>query len=86
MDKAGNLYGTTRGDGVYGFGSVFKLTPSSGTWIYTSLHDFTGGTDGANPYGGVILDPNGNFYGTTAAGGNLSACSGGCGVVFKITP
>jgi uncharacterized repeat protein (TIGR03803 family) len=86
MDKAGNLYGTTRGGGKYGFGTVFKLTPLNGTWTYTSLHDFTGGADGANPYGNVISDSNGNLYGTTAAGGNLTPCSGGCGVVFMITP
>jgi len=81
MDGAGNLYGTTYSDGAYGAGSVFELTPSNGAWTYTDLYDFTGGDDGANPYGGVTLDANGNLYGTTAFGGASDA-----GVVWKITP
>jgi uncharacterized repeat protein (TIGR03803 family) len=49
------------------------------------LHAFTGtGGDGANPYDGLVQDPKGNLYGTTLNGGSSSACSGGCGVVFKI--
>ena len=68
-------------------GSVFKLTPSGGDWIFTDLHDFTGGRDGAFPFGRVILDANGNIYGTTVSGGDLSRCQeSGCGVVWKITP
>ncbi len=89
MDAAGNLYGTTQGEG-FGYGTVFKLTPSGGDWIYTNLHSFTGGTDGAFPYSPVTLDSNGNIYGTTFAGGDLSECQGfasrGCGVVWEITP
>ncbi len=81
MDSAGNLYGTTVGAGAYGYGSVFKLSQSDGIWAYTSLHDFTGGSDGAYPYGSVVLDANGNLYSTTSAGG-----SSGNGVVFEITP
>ena len=45
-DAAGNLYGTTNRTGAYGMGAVFKLTPSGYGWKYTSLHDFTGGSDG----------------------------------------
>lgn len=86
MDQAGNLYGTTLCDGRYGYGSVFKLTPSGDIWTYTSLHDFTGGSDGANPFGGVVFDAIGNIYGTAAAGGTGSACTDNCGVVFEITP
>ena len=81
MDAAGNLYGTTECDDAYGKGSVFKLTPSGPPWTYTSLHDFTGGSDGANPVGGVILDASGNVYGTAAAAG-----TNGRGVIFEITP
>ena len=73
-------------DGAYGYGSVFKLTPQYGGWTYTDLHDFTGGTDGAYPYGGLVLDANGNLYGTTPRGGNPNYCFDGCGVVFEITP
>src|SRR5208337_1182289 len=81
MDAAGNLYGTTAADGKHQLGSVFKLTPSNGVWTYTSLHDFTGGNDGEFPYGGVVLDPAGNLYGTAAEGGYS-----GNGVIYEITP
>ncbi len=57
---------------------------------YTVLHTFKG-ADGANPYGSLISDQNGNLYGTTIGGGNMTntACqnnpfSTGCGVVYKI--
>jgi len=81
MDTAGNLYGTTVEDGTFGAGTVFELTPSGGGWIYTDLHDFTGGSDGSDPFGGVILDAGGNLYGTTEMGG-----ANGDGVVFEVTP
>ncbi len=81
MDTAGNIYGTTISSGAYGYGSVFKLTYSSGLWTYTSLHDFTGGADGGNPIGNVIVDRDGTVYGTAS-----SEASGGYGVVFEITP
>ena len=80
MDGAGNLYGTTVCDGAHGRGSVFKLTPSDGNWMYTSLHDFTGGNDGANPSSNVVFDAKGNLYGTVNGG------SQGVGVVWEITP
>jgi uncharacterized repeat protein (TIGR03803 family) len=81
MDQARNLYGTTRCAGANGLGSVFKLTPSDGGWIYTALHDFTGGSDGGYPLSNVIFDTTGNFYGTASTGG-----SHGDGVVWEITP
>jgi len=84
-DGAGNLYGTTEidpgnGGGTF-LGSVFELTPSGdGTWTYTSLHGFTG-PDGEYPYSNVVIDANGNLYGTTSSGGLY-----GYGVVWQITP
>ena len=51
LDSAGNLYGTTCTGGALGYGAVFKLTHSNGAWTYSSLHDFTNGSDGANPVG-----------------------------------
>ncbi len=88
FDSAGNLYGTTHGDGAYNFGSAFKLTLGSGGWAYTSLHDFTGGTDGGYPRSSILFDKNGNMYGTAAGGGtgDPSKCDGACGVIFEITP
>src|SRR5664280_220485 len=89
MDSGGNLYGMTfeggdvfgAGDCEYGCGTVFKLTPAGGGWAYSLLYEFMGGTDGARPYDGVILDRNGNLYGTASTGGER-----GQGTVFEITP
>ncbi len=89
MDASGNLYGTTHLDGAYQQGSVFKLSQSNGVWTLTTLHDFTGGADGGQPFGQLIMDAGGNIYGTAQAGGNsVGNCyqSLGCGVVFEITP
>jgi uncharacterized repeat protein (TIGR03803 family) len=83
LDSAGNLCGTTRCDGAYGYGSVFELTPSGGNYTYTDLHDFTNGDDGSYPNGDLVLDAQGNLYGTTFGGG---AIGGGGGVVFELTP
>jgi uncharacterized repeat protein (TIGR03803 family) len=81
MDAAGNLYGTTYADGRYGYGSVFKLTKSHGSWTYNTLHDFTGGSDGGNPDCQLVFDSAGNLYGTTLGGGSHHD-----GVIFQITP
>ena len=81
MDGAGSLYGTTASGGLYGDGAVFKLTPSNGGWTYTSLHDFVCSTDGCTPYGSVLLDANGNIYGTAAGGGAYYY-----GTVWEIMP
>ncbi len=88
MDAPGDLYGTTLHDGANGYGSVFKLSPSSDGWIYTVLHDFTGGADGGYPASNVVLDANGNLYGTALCGGDNSCTLGssGDGVVWMITP
>jgi hypothetical protein len=91
MDRAGNLYGTMDTYGAYGYGAVFKLTPSNDSWVYQSLHDFTGGSDGGYSCSNLVFDTNGNLYGTTFAGGTTELnCAKRvgyeCGVVFKITP
>jgi uncharacterized repeat protein (TIGR03803 family) len=91
-DSAGNLYGTTAQGGTgtlctNGCGTVFELSPlAGGKWKETILYSFTGGSDGKNPYGGVILDGKGDLYGTTVAGGSGGVCaSDGCGVVFLLS-
>lgn len=82
IDAAGNIYGTTQGNSSNGdFGTAFKLTHSSNGWTETILHRFTGGTDGSTPYSNLVMDANGNLYGTTYQGGQF-----GFGVVFEITP
>lgn len=80
MGPSGDLYGTSHCDGTYSAGTVYKLTPASGSWEYTSLYVFTGGTDGLYSYSHLVVS-GGSFYGTTADGGE-----NGLGVVFKITP
>jgi len=80
MDSAGNLYGTAYRDGANDLGSVFKLTHSDGGWTYTDLHDFAGGSDGCEPNGGVVVDSQGNVYGTT------TGCGTEFGTVWKIAP
>ena len=81
MDQAGNLYGTARDGGIYGAGTVFKLTPSAEGWVYSSLHDFTGYGDGGGPYSNIVFDAMGNLYGVAVGGG-----AHGDGVVWEITP
>jgi uncharacterized repeat protein (TIGR03803 family) len=50
------------------------------------LYAFAGTTsDGANPFTAMVQGSDGNFYGTASSGGD-SACAGGCGTVFKMTP
>jgi len=77
-DAQGNLYGTTVFHGAFGWGTVFKLSP---TGKQTVLYNFNGGNaDGGDPYAGVVLDGQGNIYGATSAGAI------GYGTAFKITP
>src|ERR1700675_318852 len=82
-DAQGNLYGTTSNGGAYNHGTVFTLDVNGNE---TVLHSFTGtGGDGAYVYAGLVRDAQGNLYGTTYFGGDLSQCSGsGCGTVFKL--
>lgn len=76
IDAAGNFYGTCAGGGAYGFGWVFELTNSGGSWIITDLHDFDL-SDGYDPSGDLVLDASGNLYGTARAGGiNNNGLSG----------
>ena len=85
MDANGNIYGTTHSGGAFKYGSVFKLSPSNGSWIFTDLHDFcaTGPpcSDGQYPLSTVTFDGQGNLYGTTEYGG-----ADNYGLVWEITP
>ncbi len=83
FDKAGNIYGTTSNGGMYGFGSVFELSPPTaqgGPWTETVIYNFEAGSDGANPSSGLVLDSKGNLYGEVWGG------SVGRGDVFQLTP
>ncbi|MGC2112629.1 MAG: choice-of-anchor tandem repeat GloVer-containing protein [Candidatus Korobacteraceae bacterium] len=79
-DSAGNLYGVSFNGGAHGQGAVYKLTPTRDGFSYSSLHDFTGGTDGAGPVGNLVMDADGNLYGVASGGGSQFA-----GVIFEIT-
>lgn len=86
FDQAGNLYGTTRHGGgpgcaLLGCGTVYQLTPSGSGWTENVIYRFTGGDDGDDPWGGLILDQSGNLYGTTVSGGD-----GGGGTVYELAP
>jgi uncharacterized repeat protein (TIGR03803 family) len=80
---SGSLYGVTHNGGTAGAGVVYKLSPSAGgAWQQTVLHEFgTGaGTDGAIPYGSVIVGAGGALFGTTLVGGKYNN-----GTIFMLT-
>jgi uncharacterized repeat protein (TIGR03803 family) len=76
----GNFYGTTEAGGTANTGVLYRVTPAG---EFTVLHQFGpgGGPDGAQPFGEMILAPDGNFYGTTSAGG-----AGSIGTIYQLTP
>ncbi len=84
----GNFYGTTTFGGINNnYGTVYKITPGG---TLTTIYKFCSQmncSDGSNPYGGIIQAKDGNFYGTTNAGGD-DTCHApyGCGTVYKLTP
>ncbi len=97
MDRAGNLYGTTRTGGDFyggyycmlyqynGCGTVFKLTRHGSSWLYSTLYQFHS-YDGAYPDTAVTFGPNGVLYGSTGLGGLCASSGFGCGTVFSTAP
>lgn len=88
-DGSGNYFGATFSGGTHGHGAVFELAASGGSFVYHDLYDFcpsSGCVDGNGPVGGLVLDTNGNIYGTTGEGGTSSCGGGGCGTVYKLHP
>ena len=77
LDAAGSIYGTTSAGGDSYFGTLFMIDPAGNE---TVLYNFTGGNDGAYPYSNLILDMQGNLYGTTSQGG---CC--GQGTIFEFS-
>jgi uncharacterized repeat protein (TIGR03803 family) len=74
----GNFYGSTELGGTNYDGNIFELTPAG---ALSNFYSFTGGSDGIIPMAALVAGADGNFYGTTASGGNA-----GAGNVFKLTP
>jgi uncharacterized repeat protein (TIGR03803 family) len=92
----GTLYGANAGGGntscsetagsisALGCGSIFNI---NNTNVATALHTFSG-SEGAYPTAALLQQSNGDFYGTTSAGGVLTCSSYatlGCGTVFQMT-
>jgi|HubBroStandDraft_1064217.scaffolds.fasta_scaffold08898_3 uncharacterized repeat protein (TIGR03803 family) len=86
IGAGGVIYGSSQSAGTVRQppeGTVFSLTPpasAGGPWTETVLHTFIG-TDGNDPYGGVVMGSDGSIYGTTMYGGPYNG-----GVAFKVTP
>jgi uncharacterized repeat protein (TIGR03803 family) len=80
FDGAGNLYGTTYYGGVYGYGTVYELSPAGGSkWTETVLHSFPSNITGY-PEFGLTFDSAGNLYGTTVGESTVTY-----GTVFELT-
>ncbi|HEY6327619.1 MAG TPA: choice-of-anchor tandem repeat GloVer-containing protein [Candidatus Cybelea sp.] len=78
IELTGTLYGETSAGGANNHGTVFSLTTAGKERV---LHSFKGGSDGAAPGYGSLIDVGGTLYGTTQNGGD----SKNNGTVFKIT-
>jgi uncharacterized repeat protein (TIGR03803 family) len=93
LDAKGNLYGTTYSGGKKEGGTAFRLAPpsqSGGAWMESVIHAFSySRSDGAAPVATMVLDLEGNLYGTTMFGGEpcfFDDAYYGCGIVFKLSP
>src|SRR5215216_5698064 len=81
VDRSGNVYGMTPTGGANGLGTIYKVHPHRGTWIFQVIHTFTGGSDGSSGSAGRMILSHGRLYGAATTGGNY-----GSGVVFELTP
>ncbi|MFY9744578.1 MAG: choice-of-anchor tandem repeat GloVer-containing protein, partial [Candidatus Sulfotelmatobacter sp.] len=82
-DAAGNLYGAALDGTKYPNGAVFELLRNQ-AWKETTLVVFNG-KNGRYPSAQMVFDSQGNLYGSTLEGGD-GPCSGGCGVIFELSP
>ncbi|MBA3912858.1 MAG: hypothetical protein H0X25_03140 [Acidobacteriales bacterium] len=83
IDAAGNIDGTSY-IGLFHHGLVFQLKRAAGgTYSFNTLHKFPnqGGSDGEYPQGKIVLDPQGNLYGTASFGGSKLY-----GIVYQLVP
>ena len=93
LDGAGNLYGATDGAGTYSRGTLFEFQPTSGQ--LTVLYNFGGNSSDGGFALGLVMDSQGNIYGTDLLLGAYASSNCiqtsyvlqfGCGVVFKVDP
>jgi uncharacterized repeat protein (TIGR03803 family) len=77
----GNLYGTTTAGGSSNLGTIFRMTPEGVVAVIHSFCSSSGCSDGSQPYSGLTLSTDGNFYGTTITGGRNNL-----GTVYRVTP
>lgn len=83
IDKAGNLYWSTPIGGIGNCGYVYELVrESGGSWSYKAIHTFAGPPDdGCSARGGLVIDSQGNLFGTVYGGGKNAM-----GTVFELSP
>jgi len=80
QDGAGNFYGATQNNAAPGDGNIFKMAPGG---LPATLYSFPGGLNGTLPAGALALGTDGNFYGMTGTGKEVTTIYGN---VFKMTP
>jgi hypothetical protein len=88
IDEKGDLFGVTVFGGANDNGTVFELLRQKDGWRPKILSSFPDSGDGTfNVKAGLVLDSQGQLYGTTRSGGSGIGCgSGGCGTIFEVTP
>lgn len=89
IDAAGNLYGVTEFslNSTGYIGQVYEISPNGTKWTFKTLHNFLPATDGYYPLGSVVLDSEGNLYGTTQFGAESAGCyNQGCGIIYELSP
>jgi len=93
-DANGNLYGTTVYGGYLedckineqpvGCGTVFEMNPPSAPgegWKETVIHEFDGTSNGTSPQGPILVDQQGNLYGTASSSGEVNG-----GIIYQLSP
>ena len=87
----GDIYGVLGYGPSSASGSVYRLVPSGGTWIQTTISSFSGGTGGGAPTGALVASASGDLYGAAFGGGSSSStCKSaglsGCGLIYQLAP
>lgn len=78
----GTIYGTTQLGGTGFKGTVFSFNGRREKVLY----NFSGGTDGGSPFAALVVGKDDSLFGMASHGGDLTNCTGGCGVVFELAP